>query len=318
MKQRWDAWVELMSRKEPATVLALLRIGVGLVILYSLLSIARADLVEALWVDSDHGGMRRLQPGGLVGWLGGATPSVIWTLWWISLVGALAMVAGAFGRVPLAIATFVYQPMVTVNDEAYGGYEQLIAQATFLLLLAGCTSTLSVDCWRRHGRWTDDTPMPAWPRYILLFQLLLVYSATGLQKLSADWVPGGGSRALYWVAQDPTWNRYDLRTFAAEWLPLTRIATFGTWIFEVTGVLLLVVFYYRATADRPGRVRAALNRWDLRRPWALTGIGLHLGILLMLDVGPFSPISLCYYLTLWTPAEVERALARLRRLRPGA
>jgi hypothetical protein len=48
-----------------------------------------------------------------------------------------------------------------------------------------------------------------------------------------------------------------------------------------------------------------LLRWDLRKPFVLVGVGLHLGILLTLEVGPFSLVSLAYYLALFSPDDRE-------------
>ena len=73
------------------------------------------------------------------------------------------------------------------------------------------------------------------------------------------------------------------------------------WWWEVLAPLLLVVYWARHTAARGGRVRRALNRFDLRIPWAAIGISLHLGILVLINVGPFSWISLAYYLCLVPP-----------------
>ena len=147
---------------------------------------------------------------------------------------------------------------------------------------------------------------------MIVFQLVTIYTCTGLHKLSADWVPGGTHAALYWVFQDPTWNRFDLRELSARFYVLTQIGTAATWWWEVTSVLMLLVFWFRYTADRPGRIRAAFNRFDLRKPWAAIGVALHFRILVLLNEGPFSLISLAYYLCLWRPDEIERVLARGR------
>ena len=315
MKRAWQWFVDLMSRRERGTVLATMRIGLGLVVVYSLLSIALAGLVEALWVDASYGGMLTLKPSWWVNLLGGANPTTIWMLWSLALVGAVGTVAGFGGRVPLILLVIAYQPIARINPVAHGGYEALIGNAAWILLLGQASATLSVDCKRRHGTWTSNARVGAWPRYVLLFQLLVVYTATGLHKLSADWVPGGGSLALYWVLHDPTWPNFDLREAAAGWmLPLLRLGTLVAWFFEVTAVGMLAVFYWRDTADRGGRIRRWANRWDLRIGFALVGITLHVGILVLLNVGPFSWISLCYYVLLWTPDELEGFARRIAHL----
>jgi hypothetical protein len=313
MTRAWRGWVELLSRKERGTNFAMFRIAVAGVILYSLLSVGLHGLVPVLWVDAAYGGCSKLGSGGLVpSLLGGPTPTVAWTLYAIAFSCASAMLLGAGGRVPIAFLALSYTPLATINPEAYGGYDLMIGNAVWMLLLGDANATLSLDCRRRTGRWTSDALVSAWPRYVIVFQLVTIYTCTGLHKLSADWVPGGPHAALYWVFQDPTWNRFDLRELSARFYVLTQIGTAATWWWEVTSVLMLLVLWFRYTADRPGRIRAAFNRFDLRKPWAAIGVALHFGILVLLNVGPFSLISLAYYLCLWRPDEVERVLARFR------
>jgi hypothetical protein len=106
--------------------------------------------------------------------------------------------------------------------------------------------------------------------------------------------------------------------FTAWVYPLTQVATAITWHWETGAWVMLLVYYYRYTRDRPGRLRALSNRWDLRLPFAGIGISLHVGILLTMNVGPFSWVSMSYYLCLFRPEEVSRvgsAIAgRARRL----
>jgi hypothetical protein len=155
--------------------------------------------------------------------------------------------------------------------------------------------------------------VPAWPRYLFIAQLLVVYGFTGWQKVALSWTPLGGYSALYWVLQDPNWQRADWSALAAWLYPLTQLATALTWHWEQLAPLLLLVYYFRATRDRPGRLRALCNRRDLRLPFALVGVGLHVGIGCLMQLGPFSWIALAYYIALWHPAEIEHLWAGLRR-----
>lgn len=302
LRRWWRGWVELLSIREPGTSLARFRIAVGLVILYSLTSMIAADLVEVMWVDAAYGGLQTLDADHwLVRLLGGRTPSTAWTLVGAGLGLAGLLVAGLGGRLTVLATLQVYYAIVTAKPTLTGGYDTLITNALWVLFLSECTATLSVDSRRRTGRWRSDRPVPAWPRYLLILQLVVVYGTTGLYKLSPVWTPGGDYSALYWVFQDPTWRRFDLGPLAADAFWLTQIATAVTWWWEVTAPLLLVVYWLRHTRERGGRLRAWVLRYDLRKPWAAIGISLHLGILVLLNVGPFSPISLSYYLCLIPP-----------------
>lgn len=312
----WRFWVTLFDRREPGTALACFRIATGLVMLYSLLSVGLAGMIDVLWVDHASGGYAYLGTGNwLLTRLGGPTPAVIHALYGVSLAGTLLVIAGAGGRLSILVALQAYAAMALVNGDASGGYDLLITNAMWLLVLGDATATLSVRCRRRTGRWTSDAEIPAWPRYLAVFQLLVMYATTGMHKLSADWLPAGGWAALYRVFQDPTWRRFDMQWTA--WVyPLTQVATAVTWLFEVTAPLMLVWYYCRYTRERPGRLRARIQRRDLRIPFAALGLGLHIGILVTLNVGPFSLATLAYYVCLWHPDELARAAARLRRWKP--
>lgn len=303
LERLWQAWVELLSLREPATSLARFRVAVALVIVYALLSMIAADLVDAMWVDAAYGGLQTLSTKHwLVGLLGGRTPATAWTLVGGGLVLASLLAVGLGGRLTALLTLQVYYALTSAQGTLTGGYDTLVTNALWLLVLSESTATLSLDCRLRTGRFTSDRAVPAWPRYLVILQLVVVYCTTGLHKLSPVWTPGGDLSALYWVFQEPTWRRFDMSWTASAWAyPLTQLGTAVTWWWEVLAPLLLVVYWARYTADRGGRVRRVLNRFDLRKPWAAIGVALHLGILVLLNVGPFSWISLAYYLCLIPP-----------------
>ncbi len=306
MKSRWQFWVTLFGRKEQGTSLALFRFAIGLCILYSLLSIAGAGLVGDLWTDVSQGGMRHLGGNWVVILLGGPTPGVIWTLWGIALCTAMACTLGlggqVVGRVLFLALLLSYNGLITINPLASGGYDLLITNALWILFLAEPNATLSLHARMSEGSFVSDSQVSAWPRYVLIFQLLLMYTLTGLQKSALVWNPGGGYTALYWVTQDPTWMRFD-GAFAAWVSPVLRVATAITWHWEQLSILLLLWFYARRTEEKEGRLRRWILRRDWRIGWALVGVSLHIGILILVNVGPFSYVSLSFYFLLWRPEE---------------
>lgn len=312
----WRFFVELFSRRESGTTLACFRIALGLVTLYSLLSIAAAGLLDVLWVDRFYGGYRNLPSGGwLIDMLGGTTSAVVHGVHAVALGATVLVTIGIGGRPVTFIALQSYLALISINADTVGGYDIMITNALWLLVLGEPMATLSLRCRRKTGAWTSDTQIAAWPRYLLVFQLIVVYTATGLYKLSPEWTPGGSFPALFQVYQDPTWRRFNM-DFTAWIFPLTQIATAITWFFETGAWTMLLVFYFRYTKDRDGRLRALLNRFDLRIPFTALGLCLHMGILFTLNVGPFSWVSMSYYLCMWHPDELQHAAAVLyRRIR---
>ena len=145
-------------------------------------------------------------------------------------------------------------------------------------------------------------------------RLVLVYGTTGLQKLSAHWLPGGELSALYYIMQQPSWQRIDM-AWLAPFYPLTQAATLTTWCWEICAPLLLLAYVFRSTRTRPGRMRGWMNTHDFRTLYAAFGIAMHLGIFLTMEVGPFTWISLAFYACLWHPDEWTHVWRRLQRRR---
>lgn len=308
----WAAWVRLLDRREPGDALAILRIGVGLVVAGSLIWLAAVGLVDVIWLDRTHGGYRTLERvPHLVRWLGGPTPAVIWGIVVAGIAGGLLVAVGLGGRLSAFVALQAMIALHRLNDEVSGSADVVMTNALWILVLARSTETLSLDCWLKRRRFRSDEEVPAFPRYLVLLQLALIYGSTGLAKLSVHWLPLGGYSAIYYIMQQPAWQRFDM-TWVSHAYPVTQLATAVTWLFEITSPLLLVVYYCRRTADRGGRLRRWLNRFDLRIPYALTGLSLHVFIFATMVVGPFSHIMLALYVCMWSPAELRAAWARVR------
>ncbi len=321
---RWRRTVQRMWAPEGGLPLAAFRVLVAVAVLSTVGSAVTHDLIDMVFVDDDFGGYRNLGRGPwLVAWLGGPTPSVVWGLVLGALVSGVALLAGLGGRVTAFLALQVFMALTDLNGHAGGSYDELIKNALWLCVLTPTTATLSADAWILRGRPWRGRPVPAWARAVIVFQIVLVYWTTGLQKVSAYWTPGGDLSALYYILQQPSWQRFDL-SFLAWLFPLTQLATFVTWLWEVTAPLWLLALHYRATRIRPGRLRALSNSLDLRTVYVAVGLFFHAALLVTLEVGPFPLISLAFYPCFWTHEELAtmarragRALGLTGRSGPG-
>ncbi len=292
----WRGWVELLSRRETGESLALFRILTGVGVLWNVSSALVDGVVPVIWLDAHDGGYRHLEPGTqwLLDRLGGPTPGVVWSLVIAALVLGALLVIGLGGRATALAAAQVMFAISMINAHAKGSYDALQGDALWLLVLGDSTATWSVDARLRHGAWRTDRTVAAFPRYLAIFQLVVVYFVNAIQKVSASWTFAGGFSALYYILQQPTWHRFDM-TWAATVYPLTQVGTFVTWAFELGSPLLLVAYYLRSR----GRLR-----FDFRIVFVGVGLMLHLGILALLDVGPFSMIVLAFYPCLFAPRSV--------------
>jgi hypothetical protein len=309
----WARWVALLSEREPGTSLALFRAACGACVLWSIGSVVIYGMVPVIWLGPADGGYRPVGAGPrLFEWLGGVTPATVWSVVAVTLLAGLLLLLGAGSRLTALIALQGYKALTAINPNTLGAYDWLLTNALWLLVLGRSTATLSLDCRLRTGRWRGDEPVSAWPRYLAVYQIVLVYWSTGMHKLSHYWTPAGGFSALYYILQEPTWQRWDM-TWLARVYPLTQAATAATWAWEITAPLFLLVLWYRRTRERPGRLRALCNRLPLRGLWVATGAAMHLGILLLMDVGPFSLVALAYYPCLFHPDDWRRLADWLRR-----
>jgi len=302
------------NRREEATTIALFRILLRAGALYSLSLMTRDDVFQVMWVAAKEGGISPLSSRHwMFTALGGFNASNVEQLFTFCCFSMFFGLVGFGGRLTLLFAQQSYVALRTINDNASGGYDSLVCLGLLVLACTGSTATLSVDCRLVYGRFARPALISAWPRAVLVFQVLLMYTVTGLQKVGHSWTPMGGYAALHFVLNDPTWLRWELGTLPWVLAPVLRIATAVTWHWEQLSLLLLFHWYYRTTdAASPKWLRVVFTRWDLRYPWALIGLVLHASILLLLNVGPFSLVSVAFYVNLWSPREWHALYAKAR------
>jgi hypothetical protein len=286
-----------LAAREDGAAIALVRILLGLAVLLLVVPFVVTDagpeIVAFAFCDDDVGGYRGIigTPG--IRFFGGARPEVALGLLTAAAVAAVFMVVGLFGRLPVLVAAVTTHIVFIQNSDVSGGGDALLGNALFLLLLANCTQTLSLDARLRTGRFIDPTPIAAWPRKLVLVQLAIVYTVTGVQKLvSSAWTPLDGFSALYQILQSPQWARDpDLVVWTGGWLVLpAALLSIVTIVWEV--------FFFVVLIDRSWR-------WL----FAVTGVGMHIGILVLMEVGAFSWLSMSFYPAMFAP-ELAAFLAR--------
>jgi hypothetical protein len=304
---RWSRWVALLDRREAATSLALCRIAVGLIVAGHLGRMAWLGADRLVWADASFGGLRSLDPG----WLshfGGLTPENVRALVLTTIVAALCFAAGAGTRAAAFVTWVGFRTLADLNNQSGGAYDELLKNILLVLLFSGCGQALSVDRLLRRG---PAPQIPAWPRYVLMFQLPLMYWSTGMQKVSSGWVPGGPSDALWYILQQPTWQRENMEWLAPAY-PLTQVATLGTWLFEQSAPLLLLAGWFRHTRTRGGLLRRTFNRLDFRALYLFVGLSMHFGIEATMEVGAFSAASVSLYFCWFHPDEWAAVARRFR------
>jgi hypothetical protein len=293
----WHAWVALLDRKEPPTALALVRIALALVALVDALDLWRQGLVDVLWSRPPVGYATDYAP-----WfdLGGPT------LWAIGVVALAAVALGLATRIACVVAVLVSAQLSSIAPMGESGVDFMFRIAFAILALSRCNARWSIDALiARALRRPMPTEIPAWPRYLLMMQLVWIYFSGGQNKASASWGPHGGFTALANAMSDPHAGRFDPAWIGAIY-PLTRIATALTMAFELGAPLYLWFYYCAETRDRPGRLRHWCNRYRLRWIWLGLGVAFELGIAVTLKLGDFPYGMLALFPVLLMPEELQR------------
>lgn len=313
---RW--WVALWDRREDPRSIALVRILMSMVVLYDWLRIWSLDLVVPLFAPSAGGGIGTPLSRKSIPWLYAALPDgtdAAWVGFTLVVVLTVMLGVGLLTRVSAALLVLLWTQLALGLPASDRGIDMLIRNVIFLLAFSSAGRVWSLDARIRTGSWLGDgAPVPAWPRYLLVIQLVILYFTAGVQKVSSAWTPFGGWSALYIAMRDPAFAMGELAILDALY-PITQVLTASTWAWEWSAPLLILALYYRDTRSRTGRLRALMNRLSFRTIYLLIGASFHFGTALTLQLGIFPWAVLSIYPACFHPSELRRMLNRLRRAR---
>jgi hypothetical protein len=302
MSSLWSRWVGLCTEREHGRSQALFRIALGAVVVGDTAGMLRSGIISVLYLSATDGGLSpRTKLFWLVDVLGGHQIGVVHGLFGAALALSVALTVGLGGRWTALALLQVELAVRSLSHHTSGGYDLVISNGLWLLVLSSCTATLSADCRLRTGAWTSDRLIYAFPRYLAVFQLVLMYTATGLNKRGFGWSwPYDG---LHYSLQRVGYPRFDLPWLGdVAWA--TRIGTAVTWYWETFfGVLGLWFVALRGWAGV--RAQDLARRYDFRIPWLGTGVGLHVGIWATMVLGPFSWVTLAFYFAFLEPPRAD-------------
>jgi hypothetical protein len=306
-------WVAFWDQREPATPLAVTRICVGLVVLLDLLIAKYQGAVPALWsapplglawgANSDPAPLAKR-------WLG-ASPHSAELLWGIAVAAALLMTLGALHRVAGLVLTVALIELARLEPDG-DAIDQLLRVVVPILALSRANACLSLDAWfwRKRGKPPPEN-VPAWPRYLLVLQLLWMYFSAAQNRLDPAWYPHGGFSAISKVLGDPHFARFAPGTLRRIY-PLTQLATALTMVFEGSAPLMLLWLWLDPASGelRGGKFGALTRTLHVRWVWMALGASLHVGIIFTMQLGIFPFGMLALYPLLVRAEEYERVAAR--------
>jgi hypothetical protein len=309
-------WVAFWDEREPPTTLAVIRIAIALVMLVDLAEIAWHGVATWLWAP--------LEAGGTLAWDAADAPLLYRLLpqtagsaqlLWLGLVLSLVCVGAGFCTRGAALCYVLLSAQAAlINGPADRAIDRAIRIMMLILVLSPAGKVWSIDARLKTGRFRGSlAPAPAWPRYLILAQLVLIYFGAGLAKGGTYWYPWGGYRALYLTLQDPILAAADFRWLAQPLaFRMTQVATAVTHLWELSAPLVLLAAYARRTRGKAGWLRRLFVLVPVRNLYVALGVAFHLTLALSLRLGIFPFAMLACFPAFFRPEELERGLVRLR------
>jgi Vitamin K-dependent gamma-carboxylase len=309
-------WVRFWNTRERGESLALVRILVPLVLLWDLTQVWQLSLVRVLWAPVEEGGLGPASHDApvieLYQWLG-ATLQTTHVLLALTVLSALSLALGVFSRTSALILLLAYAQLEKLSPDADRGIDTLLRNVLCILVFARAGSTLSLGARFRRGSFVSEELVPAWPRYLVIAQLVVLYFFAGLSKDSANWSLRGDYAALFYVLSEPHAARFELpRELLVRLYPLLQLGTISTVLWERAAILLPLLLWLRKTRAHGGLLRRWVNRLRLLELWVGTGVFFHLTLALLLSLGIFPWGCLALYPALLRPEALHHAVARLR------
>jgi hypothetical protein len=256
---------------------ALLRIAIGAVGLLSLIGLTPFAMYWPL------DGLSPLPGSGVRAWLAARDlGTVAGTMLFVWLACSYAAMTVGFRSDLAVLMSFVGQVAMTHwNSLPLSSAHQVATVLLFCLLWAPTGQVWSLDARSREG---VLQPAPAWPLWLMRVQVAIIYLSSGLYKFAYPmWRDGS---AVHWALNLNAFHRFPW-PWPASLAPLEAFLTWSTLAFEL---MFWAFVLFRRT-----------------RPWILlAGIGLHLGLFLSLELGPFSPLMIASYLCYLAPQTTEK------------
>ena len=286
-----------------------------MVILSDLLTILRLDLVVTLFAPAEAGGLSDVVSRGKEPWVYqwfGASATTAIALYWVMLGASLLLLLGALTPVSCLVLLLAWSQHAQIAPAADRGIDLLLRNMLFLLMFSGAGRCLSVDSFVRWRRMYDPADRcMAWPRYLIILQVVVMYFAAGIEKMGFAWTPLGGYSALFLILQD-----WAVARFIFDWLAnqpyyfLTQVGTAGTLLWEWTAPVMVYALYVKATPGGAGRLRKWVENIHFREVWLVVGTLFHLSLFITMELGIFPFAMVATYVAFYHPKEWERLLPR--------
>ncbi len=244
------------------------------------------------------------------------SPSVVWMLYLLLLFAFLMTAIGLRTKVFLPIAVLLLFSFHEYGLITLDGGDTLMRLIGFLLVLSPCHRAMTLtnlkkrmELVKRTGK--DQPPeerqMPIWPYRLLLWQIIIMYIASSVEKfLGNTWRVEGSAVAI--TLHHGSFSR--LPTWIADVLaPTSPFVGWFVLLSQSAWILLLIVPLFVWAELLP---RSTTNA--LKRALLLCGVLVHGMIFILMDVGTFSLTVFASYAGLLLSEDFKAIRERLNRL----
>ncbi|MEQ1849788.1 MAG: DCC1-like thiol-disulfide oxidoreductase family protein [Candidatus Peribacteraceae bacterium] len=238
--------------------------------------------------------------------LDGAGVAVVWLLYILLLLSLLLTALGLWTRLSLLVSvvllfSFHEYAMITLD-----GGDTLMRLIGFILLLSPCHRAMTVtNLWKRmeqvRATGTDqpeqEREMPIWPYRLLMWQMIILYVASSVEKFTGSTWRDGSAVAI--TIHHGNFSR--LSAGAADMLAWTS-PTIGWFVLvtQVVWIFLLIVPVLQWL-----RILPSSTQNHLKRALLLSGLLIHGSIFILMDVGTFSLTVMAAYAGLLIASDFE-------------
>lgn len=236
--ERWIAW--WFPPLSPHVLSACMRIGVGMLLLYSFY-VHALDLHIPPLLDPSSSSLFR--------WFG--SPSWRWSVQIFAFLAALMMVLGVYPLVVIPLCLLLLWQQMTHQSAMITSLDQLLCIALIYLSFLPCGRTLSIlpaawyGPWRSHFEQnvsTAEAPHKNWGAWhgcvwrLLQVHLCWIYLSSALTHMDGDWLSG----FLLWYPllqeRSANWG-----AVLSAWFPASLWFVRGVWLLELLyGILIWV------------------------------------------------------------------------------
>lgn len=237
----------------------------------------------------------------------------VWAVQALYMLLMLALVCMAVGY-RTRLATILSVVLMTSFQEhsyaVFAGGDSVLRIIGFILMIAPGIGALSLDRLLKQERvWIDEKrtlprlQMPAWPRLLLTWQMILIYATAGWYKLlDPMWRNGSGTVASMSHVEFARFGKPVRDVVAYFSVPLS----WGTIGWQISWLIFLV----------PLSLRRRLPSWlrHYRLYMLAIGVIFHLIILILMDAGIFSIAMLAVYLGIADQDDYDALAAGINRL----